>query len=44
MRNYVTYEEGTYKEMVRSDMSKPTLNFYHYKSTHNKIHRQNFSC
>jgi hypothetical protein len=32
------------KGMVRSDMSKPALIFFHCKSTHNKIHCQNFSC
>jgi hypothetical protein len=31
------------KGMVRSDMSKPALIFFHCKSTHNKIHCQNFS-
>jgi hypothetical protein len=35
---------GTYKGMVWSDMSKPALIFFHCKSTHNKIHCQNFSC
>jgi hypothetical protein len=30
--------------MVRSDMSKPALIFFHCKSTYNKIHCQNFSC
>jgi hypothetical protein len=32
------------KGMVRSDMSKPALIFFHCKSIHNKIQCQNFSC
>jgi hypothetical protein len=38
------YRVRTNKGMVRSDMSKLALIFFHYKSTHNKIHCQNFSC
>jgi hypothetical protein len=34
----------TDKGMVRSDMSKSALIFFHCKSTHNKIHCQKFSC
>jgi hypothetical protein len=32
------------KGMVRSDMSKPALIFFHCKSTHNKTQCQNFIC
>jgi hypothetical protein len=34
----------TDKGMVRSDISKPALIFFHCKSTHNKIQCENFSC
>jgi hypothetical protein len=37
---YVLSDKG----MVRSDMSKPALIFFHCKSTHSKIHCQHFSC
>jgi hypothetical protein len=40
------WQDRSHKGMVRSDMSKPALIFFffHCKSTHNKIHCQNFSC
>jgi hypothetical protein len=41
---YIILSYLSNKGMVRSDMPKPALIFFHYKSSHNKIHCQNFSC